>query len=324
MSDSRNDSKKDELLYDHNHDGINRRGFLKCMAWAGTGTLCVMQGGVLKSFAMNRLPDPKSAAAAGELSFVQISDSHMGFNKAANPDVAATLQAAVDKIKAAPAAPEFLLHTGDVSHLSRPDEFDAVDQMLKSTGKEMFFVPGEHDVLEDDGKQYLERYGKGTKGAGWYSFDKKGVHFVGPGERDEPESWRTRNARPRSTGMAGTRREASEGEHTDRCLRAHSAVDSVSGLGMGHGRQRAGARIFEEVRFGFRVERTHPSGDAESRRQRDVSHRGFDGVPTTCAGTGAFAGTDESACGTTAKLSRNHVGELRARTARTRHRRFKT
>src|ERR1700749_4588607 len=179
MSDPKNDSKKDELLHDHNHDGINRRGFLKCMAWAGTGTLCVMQGGVLKAFALNRLPDPKSAAAAGELSFVQISDSHMGFNKAANPDVVATLKAAVDKINASPVAPEFLLHTGDVSHLSRPDEFDAVDQILKSTGKQTFFVPGEHDVLEDDGKQFLERYGKNTKGSGWYSFDQKGVHFIG-------------------------------------------------------------------------------------------------------------------------------------------------
>ena len=112
MSDPKNDSKKDELLYDHNHDGINRRGFLKCMAWAGTGTLCVMQGGVLKSYALNRLPDPKSAAAAGELSFVQISDSHMGFNKPANPDVAATLQAAVDKINALPQAPDLTAQFG--------------------------------------------------------------------------------------------------------------------------------------------------------------------------------------------------------------------
>ena len=107
---------KDEILYDHNHDGIDRRGFLKCMAWAGTGTLCVMQGGVLKSFALNRPSDPGAAAAKGELSFVQISDSHMGFNKAANPDVAATLQAAVDKINGLATPPEFLLHTGDISH----------------------------------------------------------------------------------------------------------------------------------------------------------------------------------------------------------------
>ncbi|MGA8102757.1 MAG: metallophosphoesterase, partial [Candidatus Acidiferrales bacterium] len=112
--------------------------------------------------------------------FVQISDSHMGFNKPANPDVAGTLQAAVDKINGLVTPPEFLLHTGDISHLSKPEEFDNVDQILRgASAKEVFYVPGEHDVLNDDGKQYLERYGKGTKGAGWYSFDKKGVHFMG-------------------------------------------------------------------------------------------------------------------------------------------------
>jgi 3',5'-cyclic-AMP phosphodiesterase len=170
---------KEEILHDHNHDGIDRRGFLKCMAWAGTGALCVMQGGVLKSFSLSRMSELDPAAAAGELSFVQISDSHMGFNKPANPDVAGTLKAAVDKINALPGAPEFLLHTGDISHLSKPEEFDNVDQILKSTGKEVFFVPGEHDVLNDDGKQFLERYGKDSKGSGWRSFDKKGVHFIG-------------------------------------------------------------------------------------------------------------------------------------------------
>jgi 3',5'-cyclic AMP phosphodiesterase CpdA len=173
------EKKKDEILYDHNHDGIDRRGFLKCMAWAGTGTLCLMQGGVLKSFALDGTSDPGAAAAKGELSFVQLSDSHMGFNKPANTDVAATFQAAIDKVNGSSTPPEFLLHTGDISHLSKPEEFDAVDQMLKSTGKETFFVPGEHDMLNDDGKQFMERYGKGSKGSGWYSFDKKGVHFVG-------------------------------------------------------------------------------------------------------------------------------------------------
>jgi 3',5'-cyclic-AMP phosphodiesterase len=173
------EKKKDEILYDHNHDGIDRRGFLKCMAWAGTGTLCVMQGGVLKSFALDRTSDPGAAAAQGELSFVQLSDSHMGFNKPANTDVAATFQAAIDKVNGLATPPEFLLHTGDISHLSKPEEFDAVDQMLKSTSKETFFVPGEHDMLNDDGKQFMERYGKGSKGSGWYSFDNKGVHFVG-------------------------------------------------------------------------------------------------------------------------------------------------
>jgi 3',5'-cyclic-AMP phosphodiesterase len=114
------------------------------------------------------------------LSFVQISDSHMGFNKPANPDVTGTLKAAVDKINGLSTPPQFLLHTGDISHLSKPEEFDTVDQILKgASAKDVFFVPGEHDVLNDDGKQYLDRYGKNTKGAGWYSFDQKGVHFIG-------------------------------------------------------------------------------------------------------------------------------------------------
>src|ERR1700687_1452168 len=94
---------KDEILHDHNHDGIDRRGFLKCMAWAGTGALCVMQGGVLKSYSLSRLSDlGPSAVSAGELRFVQVGDSHMGINKPANPDVAGTLKAAVDKINALP------------------------------------------------------------------------------------------------------------------------------------------------------------------------------------------------------------------------------
>jgi 3',5'-cyclic AMP phosphodiesterase CpdA len=171
---------KDELLYDHNNDGIDRRGFLKCMAWAGTGAFCIMQGGVLKSYSLSQMSQMGGKATAGELSFAQISDSHMGFNKAANPDVVGTMKAAIDKINGLSTKPEFLLHTGDISHLSKPEEFDTVDQMLKSAvAKDVFFVPGEHDMLNDDGKQYLERYGKGSKGAGWYSFDKKGVHFIG-------------------------------------------------------------------------------------------------------------------------------------------------
>jgi 3',5'-cyclic-AMP phosphodiesterase len=171
---------KDEIQVDHNHDGIDRRGFLQCMAWAGTGTLCVMQGGVLKSYALSGFSEQDTSAVKGELSFAQISDSHMGFNKPANTDVVSTLKAAMDKLNALPTAPEFLLHTGDISHLSKPEQFDTVEQILKSApAKEVFYVPGEHDVTDGDGKEYLARYGKNTQGAGWYSFDKKGVHFVG-------------------------------------------------------------------------------------------------------------------------------------------------
>ena len=114
------------------------------------------------------------------LSFVQISDSHIGFNKPANENVIATLEEAVARINALPSPPAFLIHTGDISHLSKPEEFDAVDQILKTVKTDqVFFVPGEHDVLGDNGKQYLERYGKQTKGDGWFSFDQKGVHFIG-------------------------------------------------------------------------------------------------------------------------------------------------
>ena len=170
-------SAPDVIRHDHNQDGIDRRGFLKCMAWAGAGAFCVMQGGVLRSYALG---SQGARQAKGEISFVQISDSHMGFNKAANPDVAATLQVAIDKINALPRGPEFLLHTGDLTHLSKPGEFDTVDQMLRSVKVgDRFFVPGEHDVLNDDGAQYRERYGKGAQGSGWYSFDKNGVHFIG-------------------------------------------------------------------------------------------------------------------------------------------------
>ena len=167
----------DQALQDLNNDGIDRRGFLKCMAWAGTGLLWTLHGGIPTAQALSS-DTPRAAKKDGDFSFVQISDSHMGFNKPANPDVVATLQAAIDKINGLAAPPDFLLHTGDISHLSKPEQFDTVDQVLRgASAKEVFFVPGEHDVLDD--KSYLERYGKNTQGAGWYSFEKKGVHFMG-------------------------------------------------------------------------------------------------------------------------------------------------
>ena len=166
-----------------NKDGIDRRGFLQCMAWAGTGALYTLHGGILKS-----LPLAQYGASGkhteklkgADFSFIQISDSHIGFNKEANPDVTATLQIAVDRINSAAARPDFLLHTGDISQLSKPSEFDTAEQVLKGAkAGNIFYVPGEHDVLTDDGQQYLDRFGRGTKGKGWYSFDHKGAHFIG-------------------------------------------------------------------------------------------------------------------------------------------------
>ena len=111
---------------------------------------------------------------------MQISDSHIGFNKGANPDVTATLQAAIDKINSLPAVPDLIIHTGDLTQISKPGEFDTVDQVLRGAkAKQVFYVPGEHDFAVDNGQQFLERYGKNTKGVGWQSFDHKGVHFIG-------------------------------------------------------------------------------------------------------------------------------------------------
>jgi Icc protein len=180
-------AKDNFISRDENDDGIDRAGFLKCMAWAGTGLFCVMSGGILKSYGMSQLFDKTTGRLKeglqipkGDFSFIQISDSHIGFNKQANPDVTATLQAAIAKINSMPGSSSFMLHTGDLSHLSQAAEFDTLDQVLKTAKTEkIFFVPGEHDVLTDNGKQYLDRYGKGTKGSGWYSFDAQGVHFIG-------------------------------------------------------------------------------------------------------------------------------------------------
>jgi Icc protein len=158
-------------------DGVDRRGFLRCMAWAGTGLVWTFAGGVPVSQLFGASPH---RAGESSFSFVQISDSHIGFDKPANVDVTATLQAAIDKINALNVEPDLILHTGDLSHLSKPGEFDTLDQVLKSAKpKQTFYVPGEHDVSIDNGRQFLDRYGKGTKGSGWQSFDHKGVHFVG-------------------------------------------------------------------------------------------------------------------------------------------------
>ncbi len=153
-----------------------RRDLLKCMAWAGTGILWTVSGGVPRCLGLG---GSASAATAG-FNFVQISDSHIGFNKEANPDPNATLQLALDKIAALPQKPAMMLHTGDVTHLSKPAEFDTADQILKGAKLETHFIPGEHDVIGDDGKQYFQRFGtKDAAPGGWYSFDQGGVHFVG-------------------------------------------------------------------------------------------------------------------------------------------------
>jgi 3',5'-cyclic AMP phosphodiesterase CpdA len=174
-------------------DGINRRGFLKYMAWVGTGLVWTVGGGILGCQRVGE-PDPAGTSAesapapagtpararAAGFSFVQISDSHIGFSREPNRNVTATLEEAVRRINALPQRPDFLLHTGDLTHLARPGEFDTVDQVLRTArAGEVFYVPGEHDVAADGGRAYRARYGRGTRGQGWRSFDHRGVHFIG-------------------------------------------------------------------------------------------------------------------------------------------------
>lgn len=161
---------------DEGGEGISRRHALECMTWAGTGLLWTLGGGLPRAIGLERA----TAAEAAPFSFLQISDSHIGFEKPANPDALGTLKEAVAKIQALPTKPAFIIHTGDISHLSKDKEFDDADQVLRETGVPIFFVPGEHDLLDDEqGRAYLARYGKGSRGAGWYSFDQRGIHFIG-------------------------------------------------------------------------------------------------------------------------------------------------
>jgi hypothetical protein len=153
---------------------LDRRQVLECMVWAGTGVVWTLNGGVPTS----RLIGEAKAEESG-FSFVQISDSHVGFAKPANPDARATLREAIAKVKAMPARPAFMLHTGDVSHLAKPQEFDDAHQLIGEAGLDVHYAPGEHDILDPATRDaYLERFGKGATGGGWYAFDHGGVHFV--------------------------------------------------------------------------------------------------------------------------------------------------
>ena len=158
-------------------DGVSRRKVLECMTWAGTGVLWTMTGGVPRSLGI--IGDAAAQAARG-LTFLQISDSHIGFDfKTPYPNSVGTLEEAIAKVNALPTKPAFMIHTGDISHLSLASQFDDADRIISQTRLDVHYVPGEHDFVDADRKLYLERYGRGTKGAGWYSFDANGVHFIG-------------------------------------------------------------------------------------------------------------------------------------------------
>src|SRR5665213_3214913 len=157
-------------------DGTTRRKVLECMTWAGTGLLWTVSGGVPRSLG---LVDGAMAAEASGLTFLQISDSHVGFDKPANPNAKGTLEEAIGRIKGIPKKPAFMIHTGDITHLSKESEFDDAEKIISQAKLDVYYVPGEHDLIDPDIKLYKERYGRGTKGSGYYSFDANGVHFLG-------------------------------------------------------------------------------------------------------------------------------------------------
>ena len=156
--------------------GVSRRKILECMTWVGTGVLWTVAGGMPRSLG---IMGEAAAAGASGLTFLQISDSHVGFDKPANPNALGTLEEAISKINALTVRPSFIIHTGDITHLSKPSEFDDADRIISQARLDVHYVPGEHDVLDENVQLYRNRYGRGSKGAGWYSFDADGVHFIG-------------------------------------------------------------------------------------------------------------------------------------------------
>ena len=160
----------------------SRRQALRCMAYGGVGTLFALSGGVFTpiDLAMARAYDEsKEGKALGKPLFVQLSDTHIGFNKDANPDVAGTLTETIDLVNGMRVEPALIIHTGDITHLSKPAEFDLAQQLfsrLRTT--EMHTVPGEHDTADAAVAEYFNRFGKASANKGYYSFDHAGVHFV--------------------------------------------------------------------------------------------------------------------------------------------------
>jgi 3',5'-cyclic-AMP phosphodiesterase len=189
-------------------NGVDRRQALECMAWGGTGLVWTLSGGIPGA----SLIGVAEAAKTG-FSFVQISDSHVGFDKPANPNALGTLEEAIAKIGALPIKPAFMIHTGDITHLSKPQQFDDAEQRIARAKLEVHYVPGEHDIIDEtNGQAYLDRYGKGSKGRGWFSFDHGGsspgsptIFAASPHRRPSSSSLMFRYGRSRRNG-GGARR----------------------------------------------------------------------------------------------------------------------
>ena len=292
-------------------DGLSRRKVLECMTWAGTGVLWTVSGGVPRTRSVDRRGRRRREARG--LTFLQISDSHVGFDKPANPNALGTLEEAVAKVKAMPAKPAFMIHTGDISHLSKVSEFDDADRIISQTRLDVHYVPGEHDFLDEERKLYLERYGRGTKGAGWYSFDANGVHFIGLVNVVDLKAGGLGN-------LGGDQLEWLEADVKGRSAStpivvfAHIPLWTVYpewGWGTEDGAR--ALELLKALRLGDGAQRSHPSGDAEGRRQRHLPHRALDRVSAAGTGNRAVARPDESRRRQAAHAARHRNHQLPAK-----------
>ena len=255
------------------------------------------------------------------MTFLQISDSHVGFDKPANPNALGTLEEAINKIKAMPNKPSFMIHTGDITHLSKAAEFDNAERIISQAKLDVHYVPGEHDFIDEEVKLYRERYGKGTKGAGWYSFDASGVHFIGlvnvvdlkagglGNLGAEQLEWLEDDLKGRS-------------KSTPIVVFAHIPLWTVyPALGLGHRGRRPRAGLPQGLRLGDGAQRPHPPGDAEGRGQRHLPHRALDRLPAAGAGHRALARADEGRRRQAAQPARRRQHQLQAGRPAPRHHR---
>ena len=254
----------------------SRRKALKCLAYGGAGTLFTLAGGILTPIELALAASYPKAPALGRPLFVQISDTHIGFNKEANPDVNGTLTRTIELVNAMPEQPELIIHTGDITHLSRPAEFDLAQQMLgQLRTTELHTVPGEHDTSDATVTEYFNRFGKASDNKGYYSFDHAGVHFIalinvlqfkagGLGTLgDEQLAWVAADLKARSSS-------------TPIVVFAHMPLWTIYepwGWGTGDADQLCHAA---PVRIGHHAQWPHPPDRAEGGRQHHLSLRALD------------------------------------------------
>ena len=256
------------------HSIPSRRGALKCLAFGGLGTVFVLAGGVLTPVELALAAQANSSAASmGVPLFLQISDSHIGFNKEANPDVAGTLKQTIDYVNAMPVKPALTIHTGDITHLSKASEFDLAAQLMSGLKiTELHTVPGEHDVTDGPGTEYFKPLRPGVGQQGLLQLRSSGRAFCRPRQRDALQAERPGRPRRRATGVARKRSQGTLVQHADRRLRAHADVDDLRAVGMGHRRCGTGDELSEALRFGHGAERPHSSDRVEGGGQHHVPH----------------------------------------------------